>query len=73
MTSLTPELDNADDGDLHAASTSYPADAVLLTYKTRRERNDRTELGALRRSMWKHTGAKWQMLFHQGTVAKVPV
>ncbi|WP_417433542.1 DUF4440 domain-containing protein [Hoeflea sp.] len=42
--------------------------AVLLTYETKRTYGNGVTLRALRSSIWKHDGRKWQMLFHQGTV-----
>ena len=49
------------------AIRSIAADAVLLTY-----RSVRTSAGgerrALRSSIWKLIGGRWQMVFHQGTI-----
>lgn len=50
------------------ALTIIAPDAVLLTYKTCRRQPDGSERAALRSSIWKKTGASWQMLFHQGTL-----
>ncbi|MCM2476860.1 DUF4440 domain-containing protein [Rhizobium sp. CG5] len=72
---LVREGDNADDWDLHTDAyslVSISGDAVLLTYRTRRKKSDGSERHVLRSSIWKHTGAKWQMLFHQGTLTKSP-
>lgn len=48
------------------------ADAVLLTYRTRRTDGDGSERHVLRSSIWKHDGQRWQMLFHQGTITIPP-
>lgn len=48
--------------------TAISADAVLLTYRTIRRSADGSERCALRSSIWKQDGARWQMLFHQGTL-----
>jgi hypothetical protein len=51
------------DFEIHHLSS----EAVLTTYRVRDEtRNQDT----LRSSIWKHIDGRWQMFFHQGTVAK---
>jgi hypothetical protein len=40
------------------AARELAPDVVLVTYKT---------ASALRSSIWKRLGGKWQMIFHQGT------
>ncbi|MBB4231739.1 DUF4440 domain-containing protein [Rhizobium mongolense] len=68
---LVQENDNADPGELLAydySLTTISSDAVLLTYRTRRAREDGSERHVLRSSIWKHSEIGWQMLFHQGTV-----
>ena len=48
--------------------TSLADDAVLLTYRSARKSvRDGKELHSLRSSIWKFTGKRWQMVFHQGT------
>ncbi|SCW90226.1 hypothetical protein SAMN02927900_06398 [Rhizobium mongolense subsp. loessense] len=69
---LMREYDNADPGELLAydySLTIISSDAVLLTYRTRRTRQDGFERHVLRSSIWKHSEIGWQMLFHQGTLA----
>jgi len=39
-------------------------DAVLVTYRSRTRGKS-----ALRSSIWKRIGGRWQMLFHQGTIS----
>ncbi|TDW35061.1 hypothetical protein EV128_103343 [Rhizobium azibense] len=68
---LVQENDNEDPGKLLAYDYSLSiisSDAVLLTYRTRRTREDGFERHVLRSSIWKHFEIGWQMLFHQGTV-----
>lgn len=68
---LAEEEDDADDGSLLAndyALTPISADAVLLTYRTRRKGDGGVERHVLRSSIWRRNGESWQMLFHQGTV-----
>ena len=43
---------------------------VLTTFKTKRTINDADVVISLRSSIWKKTGAGWQMFFHQGTPMK---
>lgn len=44
------------------------ADAALVTYKSTRPPTATTEARqTLRSSIWKMTGGRWKMLFHQGT------
>lgn len=60
-----------DDGELRASDyrlTAISPEALLLTYRTRRRESDGSERHALRSSVWKRNGTRWQMLFHQGTV-----
>jgi hypothetical protein len=69
---LAEEEDGADDGALEAGDYCLKPisdDAVLLTYRTRRTSRDGSARHVLRSSIWKHDGRRWQMLFHQGTVA----
>jgi len=40
-------------------------DVVLVTYKTKPAGSE--AVTALRSSIWKRIGGKWQMVFHQGT------
>ncbi|MEP9397651.1 DUF4440 domain-containing protein [Mesorhizobium sp. KR2-14] len=73
---LAQEQDSNDDSELNAFdySLTFISDgAVLLTYRTRRTERQGREWHALRSSIWKHTGARWQMVFHQGTITKPPV
>ncbi|MGO4624703.1 DUF4440 domain-containing protein [Ensifer sp. 2YAB10] len=68
---LLLQEDEADGGKLLTDDyrlTAIAPDAVLLTYRTHRVESDGSERHVLRSSIWKRTGAKWQMLFHQGTV-----
>jgi hypothetical protein len=44
--------------------------AVLLTYQSHLTYRDGSERSALRSSIWKHDGKKWQILFHQGTMQR---
>ncbi len=63
--------ESEDPGELLAYDYSLSiisSDAVLLTYRTRRTREDGFERHVLRSSIWKHSEIGWQMLFHQGTV-----
>ncbi|WP_052201854.1 DUF4440 domain-containing protein [Ensifer sp. ZNC0028] len=72
---LLLEEDDEDDGELRADNyrlTAISPDAVLLTYRTHRIEADGSERHALRSSIWKWDGTKWQMLFHQGTVTRPP-
>ena len=69
------EGDDAGDDVLWAgdyALTPISADAVLLTYRTRRTAGDGSERHALRSSLWTHDGHRWRMLFHQGTLTPPP-
>ncbi|ETX00291.1 MAG: hypothetical protein ETSY1_11720 [Candidatus Entotheonella factor] len=46
---------------------------VLVTYHARRQRLDGRQgplEGSLRSSIWKLMDGRWQMIFHQGTVAR---
>lgn len=72
---LLLEEDDDDDSALWAgdyALRPLAADAVLLTYRTRRTDGDGSERHVLRSSIWKHDGQRWQMLFHQGTITIPP-
>ncbi|MTH95310.1 DUF4440 domain-containing protein [Roseibium sp. RKSG952] len=64
--------ETADDSDkliaTNFALATVSADAVLLTYESQHRRNDESVRSVLRSSIWKHNGADWQMLFHQGTI-----
>ncbi|MCQ4632442.1 DUF4440 domain-containing protein [Shinella sp. CPCC 100929] len=70
---LAEEGDETDDGALEAGDyclKPISGDAVLLTYRTCRTRRDGSQRHVLRSSIWKHDGHRWQMMFHQGTVAR---
>ncbi|MGF6174354.1 DUF4440 domain-containing protein [Ensifer sp. 4252] len=70
---LCDEDDEPADGELEATDFSLmpiSSDAVLLTYRTVRRGSDGPERQALRSSIWKRTGERWQMLFHQGTLTR---
>ena len=41
------------------------SDVVLVTYKSKPAESQ--EVTALRSSIWKRIGGRWQMVFHQGT------
>jgi hypothetical protein len=72
---LLLEEDDEGDGELRTDDyrlTAISPDAVLLTYRTQRIEADGSERHALRSSIWKWDGTKWQMLFHQGTVTRSP-
>lgn len=72
---LLLQEDDEDDGELRADNyrlTAISPDAVLLTYRTHRIEADGSQRHALRSSIWKWDGTKWQMLFHQGTVTRPP-
>ncbi|MEP9374542.1 DUF4440 domain-containing protein [Mesorhizobium sp. KR1-2] len=72
---LAQEQDCSDDSELSAfdySLTPISVDAVLLTYRTRRKERQGREWHALRSSIWKRTGTRWQMVFHQGTLTKPP-
>ena len=44
-------------------------DVVLVTYRSMRSGAvDESARHSLRASIWKRTGADWQMIFHQGTL-----
>lgn len=48
---------------------SISSDAVLVTYRSRRQPTATWEgRQTLRSSIWKMIDGRWQMLFHQGTV-----
>ncbi|MHB8544405.1 MAG: nuclear transport factor 2 family protein [Leptospirales bacterium] len=45
-------------------------DVVLVTYRTmRQEPTQNSPVYSLRSSIWKHIDDRWQMVFHQGTLA----
>ncbi|GLQ10816.1 DUF4440 domain-containing protein [Devosia yakushimensis] len=70
---LLAEENDEDSGQLRTANhTLMPIgpDVVLLTYESRSEQSDGSERCVLRSSIWKHNGKQWQMLFHQGTIAR---
>jgi hypothetical protein len=47
------------------------ADAALLTYRVeRREAPAERWSASLRSSIWRRTGSRWRMMFHQGTTTK---
>lgn len=63
--------DDDDDGDLQTGNYALAPisdGVVLLTYESRRTQSDGSRRHALRSSIWKHDGEKWQMFFHQGTI-----
>lgn len=43
------------------------SDTIFLTYISFRMIDGREERTALRSSLWKKNGTRWQMFFHQGT------
>jgi hypothetical protein len=44
---------------------------VLVTYRAGREHgSEASSEASLRSSIWKRIDGRWQMLFHQGTVAR---
>lgn len=69
--SLAAERSIGDPSTLSAydfVPTTLSDDAVLLTYRSvRKSAGDGKELHSLRSSIWKFTGGRWQMVFHQGT------
>ncbi|OCO98883.1 MULTISPECIES: DUF4440 domain-containing protein [unclassified Ensifer] len=70
---LLVQEDDADDAELRTGDyrlTPISSDAVSLTYRTHRIETDGSERHALRSSIWKWSGTRWQMLFHQGTITK---
>ena len=45
-------------------------DVVLVTYRTmRQDSSQNSPVHSLRSSIWKHIDDRWQMIFHQGTLA----
>jgi hypothetical protein len=50
--------------------TFISADAVLLTYQTQHKESAGSQRHVLRSSIWKYADGRWQMLFHQGTLAQ---
>ena len=69
---LVSETDDTNDTKLQATGyslTSISADAVLLTYRTCRVVSDGSERHVLRSSIWAQRGGRWQLVFHQGTIA----
>lgn len=70
---LLIQENDSDNDDLRAtnyALTSISHDAVLLTYESERTQSDGSARNVLRSSIWKYNGARWQMLFHQGTIKR---
>jgi hypothetical protein len=64
-----------DDTDIILRTSNYALapisqNAVLLTYQSHLTYRDGSERSALRSSIWKHDGKKWQILFHQGTIQR---
>jgi hypothetical protein len=56
------------DWDVRALS----ADSALVTYRIeRRQAPDGRWSASLRSSIWRRTGSKWRMMFHQGTATKL--
>lgn len=47
------------------------SEVVLFTYKTKQSNSDGTTTEALRSSIWKLFGERWQMVFHQGTIVSM--
>jgi hypothetical protein len=47
--------------------TSLAPDVALVTYKIRR--HSQPAVHTLRSSVWRRANGKWQMVFHQGTIA----
>ena len=45
------------------------ADIILATYRAAKTEADGQKSYSLRSSIWRKTGDKWQMFFHQGTAA----
>ena len=69
---LVSESDDANGMKLLATGyslRSISADAVLLTYRTCRMERDGSERYVLRSSIWAQRGGRWQLVFHQGTIA----
>jgi hypothetical protein len=50
--------------------TSLAPDVALLTYKICR--HSKPAVHTLRSSVWRRANGKWQMVFHQGTIAPTP-
>ncbi|HEV7308770.1 DUF4440 domain-containing protein [Ensifer sp.] len=70
---LLMQEDETDVAEIRTADyrlTPISPGAVLLTYRTHRIEADGSERHALRSSIWTWDGAKWRMLFHQGTIAR---
>lgn len=70
---LLVEETDEDDAELRTGDyrlTAISPDAVLLTYRTHSTETDGSQRHALRSSIWKWSGTRWQMLFHQGTITK---
>jgi len=44
-------------------------DIILATYRATKTETDGQKSYSLRSSIWRRTGDKWQMFFHQGTAA----
>jgi hypothetical protein len=52
-------------------ATMLSEDVALVTYRaTRRSTGDAAAVSALRSSIWRRRDGRWQMVFHQGTLAK---
>lgn len=48
-------------------------DIVLATYEVVRENSQSGEVvRSLRSSIWRRSGDRWQLIFHQGTIQPVP-
>ena len=45
-------------------------EVAIVTYTAIKRDNSNIETASLRSSVWKKTGEKWQILFHQGTPVK---
>ncbi len=66
--SLTTEIPGADPpvGTGFALKELAP-DVALLTWRSICREPDGREAHSLRSSIWKQTGGRWQIVFHQGT------
>lgn len=62
----------SEDGNTKIESANYKAtelanDTVLVTYISRRIKENGSSISYLRSSIWKNIADSWQMIFHQGT------
>jgi hypothetical protein len=52
-------------------ATMLSEDVALVTYRaTRRSNGGASTVHTLRSSIWRRSNGQWQMVFHQGTLAK---